>query len=540
MFTPGLCLHDRYALVERIGLGGMSEVWRAVDEVLGRHVAVKALAPPPDRPLGPPSLSPDRAGPPTVPPPLATRREAMAAARLTHPNVTQVYDYGEAALPGGVLVPYLVMELVDGQNLAERLSHGPLPWPAAARVAAQVAAGLAAAHRLGVVHLDVKPGNVMLTAAGAKILDFGISALIGARPEHDGGWLIGTPAYIAPERLRPGGADPSADVYGLGALLYESLTGRPPIVIGRWEEAAAAHQRATPVPAPHAPALPAAVSALCLACISPNPADRPEAAQVAAGLHAALGGAADGPEPVAATPAASPGGASGVPAPAVVGPAAASPLHPPTLIDRSLTSLASARPPVAAQSPADARIAASAAVPRRGADAGWGEEPPLTSGAPSRSRLALVGVIGGIVAVGLALLLVAAAFRSDVANTSASSATSAPASAAAPSTDAAPTPANPPSTNAEILDRLDAVIAELVSTGQLREDVAQDLRDGLRDLRGRSGDGKRKDLRKKAQDLSDKIDERLQEGSLTEETAYQLQTLLAPLLATGGGNRDGG
>jgi serine/threonine protein kinase len=111
---PGLRLHDRFTLVERIGLGGMAEVWRADDQVLERPVAVKVLAG---------SLSRDR----TLR--AATWREAKAAARLAHPNVTQVYDYGEAPLPGGGVSPYLVMELVDGESLADRLRRAPMAWP---------------------------------------------------------------------------------------------------------------------------------------------------------------------------------------------------------------------------------------------------------------------------------------------------------------------------------------------------------------------------------------------------------------------------
>ncbi len=126
-FTPSLRLHDRYVLHDRVGLGGMSEVWRADDEVLGRSVAVKVLA-------GTFAVDPDLRA--------TLRREARAAARLAHPHVTQVYDYGEAALTDGSVVPYLVMELVDGRNLADRLTDGPLPWRPALRMAAEVASAL--------------------------------------------------------------------------------------------------------------------------------------------------------------------------------------------------------------------------------------------------------------------------------------------------------------------------------------------------------------------------------------------------------------
>src|SRR5918999_4364706 len=261
-FAPGLLLHDRYAIVEQIGVGGMSEVWLAVDQVLDRPVAVKALTAAFDD-------EPDLFA--------ATWREARATAKLTHPHVTQVYDYGEQRLGDGTVVPYLVMELLDGRNLADRLTAGPLPWPEAVRTAAQVASGLAAAHRMGVVHRDVKPGNVMLTPTGAKVLDFGIAALTGSRPEGDGGWLVGTPAYAAPERLDAGPPDPAADVYALGALLYGALSGRPPLPVATWDEAEEAHRRSPSVAPPSVPGLPAGVAGLVVARLSPDPHPRPGA-----------------------------------------------------------------------------------------------------------------------------------------------------------------------------------------------------------------------------------------------------------------------
>ncbi|BCB83290.1 hypothetical protein Psuf_006030 [Phytohabitans suffuscus] len=273
-FAPGLLLHDRYAIVEQIGVGGMSEVWLAVDQVLDRRVAVKALT---ATLVEEPDLF------------AATWREARATAKLTHPHVTQIYDYGEQRFGDGTVVPYLVMELLDGRNLADRLTAGPLPWPDAVRTAAQVAAGLAAAHRMGVVHRDVKPGNVMLTPTGAKVLDFGIAALAGSRPdEGDGGWLVGTPAYAAPERLDAGPPDPAADVYALGALLYEALTGRPPLAVATWDEAEQAHRRSPSVAPPSVPGLPSGVAALVLACLFLDPDRRPRAQEVADALEAAV------------------------------------------------------------------------------------------------------------------------------------------------------------------------------------------------------------------------------------------------------------
>lgn len=221
-FAAGMRLHDRFVLIELIGTGGMSRVWRASDEVLGRPVAVKALV---AEIATDPALR------------AATWREARAAARLTHPNITRVYDYGEAPLPDGTRAPYLVMELVEGESLAGRLAAaGLLPWPEVARIGTDVAAALAAAHELGVVHHDIKPGNVMLTAAGAKVLDFGTAALVGAIDQDA---LVGTPSYTAPERLEWGPAQPASDVYSLGVLLHEALTGGPPARLASWADAAA-------------------------------------------------------------------------------------------------------------------------------------------------------------------------------------------------------------------------------------------------------------------------------------------------------------
>jgi serine/threonine-protein kinase len=271
--AAGTPLADRYLLIERLGAGGMSVVWRGVDTVLARPVAVKVLA-----------------GPLAADPAFRTviEREARAAARLTHPHLTHVYDYGEATLPDGHLVPYVVMELLTGRPLAERLAEGPLPWPEAVRLCAQIADGLAAAHRRGIVHRDIAPANVMLTGTGAKLLDFGIATPAGTRAEADDGSLLGTPAYVAPERLDDPPAAPAVDVYGLGALLYETLAGRPPLIAGTWAALAQAHRRGVRIAPLVVEGLPATVDQLCRRCLDPDPAARPGSAEVARLLRAAL------------------------------------------------------------------------------------------------------------------------------------------------------------------------------------------------------------------------------------------------------------
>ena len=162
---PMQILDGRYRLDEVLGVGGMSVVWKATDDVLGRAVAVKILA-------GDFAFDPDARA--------AVLAEAQAVAQLSHPNICNVFDYGESLQADGHMVPYVVMELLTGPSLADRLEEGPLAPQEALKVAAEVAAGLAAAHAHGVVHRDVKPGNVILTSSGAKVFDFGIAAIAGA------------------------------------------------------------------------------------------------------------------------------------------------------------------------------------------------------------------------------------------------------------------------------------------------------------------------------------------------------------------------
>jgi eukaryotic-like serine/threonine-protein kinase len=258
-------LGGRYRLVERLGAGGMSVVWRGYDEVLGRQVAVKVLAA---------RLAGGRAFRHRI------RTEAQAAARLLHPNITNVYDYGEEDA-----VPYVVMELVDGQSLAERLGRDEaLPWPEAVTACRQVADALATAHARGVVHRDVTPGNVMLTATGAKVVDFGISALVGDRDIDADGSLLGTPAYLAPERLDGGQVSAAADVYALGLLLYRCVAGALPWPASSRTEILRAHLYQEPRPLPPVDGLPAEVVTLTERCLAKAPADRPTSAEVAATL----------------------------------------------------------------------------------------------------------------------------------------------------------------------------------------------------------------------------------------------------------------
>jgi serine/threonine protein kinase len=272
-------LAGRYRLVERLGSGGMSVVWRGFDEVLGRQVAVKVL---PQANSADPSFR------------RRLRAEAQAAARLSHPHITNVYDYGEATSADGSPMPFVVMELVDGESLAAVLARvRVLPWPAAVRICAEVAAALAAAHARGIVHRDVTPANVMLTASGAKVVDFGISALIGENDIDPDGSLLGTPAYLAPERLEGGQVSPATDVYAVGLLIYRTLIGQLPWDVGTTTALLRAHQYTEPEPLPPVEGLPPAVAALVGRCLEKLPDDRPSSAELA---HVLAGIVAQGPK----------------------------------------------------------------------------------------------------------------------------------------------------------------------------------------------------------------------------------------------------
>ncbi|HEX8630126.1 MAG TPA: serine/threonine-protein kinase [Catenuloplanes sp.] len=256
-------LGGRYQLEQRIGIGGMSEVWRGHDQVLDRPVAVKLMAPwlagrTDD------DVSYDR-----------VRAEARSAARLSHPNVASVHDFGMSSFVPGQQAPYIVMELVEGQTLAVHLASGPLDWRIGVRICAEVSAALAAAHAHRIVHRDVKPANIMLTPAGVKVLDFGIAAAAGQRdPDYDGA-VVGTPAYVAPERFDGVPATPASDIYALGVLLYHCLTGRLPWPADTGTQLLYSHRHVEPEPLPALDGVPAEVIELCAQCLGKDPTQRP-------------------------------------------------------------------------------------------------------------------------------------------------------------------------------------------------------------------------------------------------------------------------
>ena len=256
-------LDGRYALVERIATGGMGEVWRGLDQILGRPVAIKMLS----------AMHADdeqfRA---------RFRAEARYASSLSHPGITRVFDYGELSPLGG---PYLVMELVDGQPLSEILErYGRLDPNVVLDIVAQSARALDIAHQAGIVHRDIKPGNLLIMADGTtKITDFGIAKAnsLQAMNLTATGIVMGTALYVSPEQATGSPLGGSSDVYSLGVVAYECLSGEPPFIADQPLAIAIMHKH-DPVP-PLPPDVPRPVADLVYAMLAKSPDGRPETAQ---------------------------------------------------------------------------------------------------------------------------------------------------------------------------------------------------------------------------------------------------------------------
>jgi len=296
VLRTGVILADRYQLDEPIAAGGVGQVWRATDLVLQRPVAIKLLRP--EYADHHETLSRFRA-------------EARHAGSLAHPGIAQVYDFGDNPAEGP---PYLVMELVDGPSLADVLATEPVTPAYALDVLSKAATGLAAAHEAGLVHRDIKPGNILLGRDGqVKITDFGIAHAVGSAPVTDPGLVMGTTQYLAPERIAGGSGTPAADLYSLGIVMHECLNGTPPYE-GTPAEVMAGHLY---VPLPPLPeGTPSEVEDLVARLTAKDPeqrlTDANELSALAAKVHTAVTG---GPMPrQRQAPAASPVG--GVAAPA--------------------------------------------------------------------------------------------------------------------------------------------------------------------------------------------------------------------------------
>ncbi|WP_434094350.1 protein kinase domain-containing protein, partial [Pseudonocardia alni] len=262
---PGEVLLDgRYRVGPVLARGGMSTVHHGTDTRLERAVAIKVMDP---------RMAGDHA--------FRTRfdREARLAARIDHPCVVAVYDRGTVpAGPLGEASLFVVMELVDGGTLRDVLrARGALGLPAAVRVLEPVLAGLARAHRLGMVHRDVKPENVLISSGGeVKVADFGLLTAAAEAGVSHAGMILGTMAYLSPEQVVSGRADGRSDVYAAGVVLYEMLTGQPPYTADNPLSVAYRHvNEDVPPPSALVPGLPPAVDALVARATSRDPEQRP-------------------------------------------------------------------------------------------------------------------------------------------------------------------------------------------------------------------------------------------------------------------------
>jgi serine/threonine-protein kinase len=438
----------RYRLVERIAVGGSAEVWRAQDEQLDRPVAVKRLHP---------HLLPDAASRQRL------VAEARAVARLSQPVIVGIYDVDSTGES-----PAIVMELVDGESLAARIDRdGALSERKAATITADLAEALYHAHQQGVVHRDVKPGNVLLSADGrTRLVDFGIAHSLAASTERltVTGTVVGTLRSMAPEQLSGGPITPRTDLYGLGVVLHEALTGRPPYAATS-PVALAEAQRAGP---PAMPGVDPALAAVVAGCLAHDPAERPlHAGALASALRSWLAG-----DPSAA---------------ALLAPAA---FGMPTLADTgAMTQVVSATP--AAGAPPSAAAAPILAA---------GPASPSAASADAarmhrRSRAWPVGALIGVAAIGLAVAVVLANARPSGVNDSSPTA-SASASAEAPAVQVTPGPSQEPGWLPNLVERLaeecndDVAQAEAPVLAQMSRQEAADRVEQLSgECRGGDGDG---------------------------------------------------
>jgi eukaryotic-like serine/threonine-protein kinase len=538
----GFELAGRYLLERRLGRGGMAEVWQAWDGVLDRRVAVKLVD---AEVLGGTA---------------ARRRfheEARAGARLSHPHIVVIHDFGEAEEESGEPLPYLVMELLVGETLEARIAAGPLPAPEAVRVCGQISLALAQAHGAGIVHRDVKPANVFLTPTGVKVLDFGIATLAragrdgddvasGEGPAESGGVrdgaasappeptepLLGTLAYLAPE-LGVEESTAAVDVYALGVVLTETLTGHHAY------DAAALPED-----------LPVEVADLCARCLAADPADRPTAADVAATLLRANGFAPaglasmEGDERVGESGPAVPGPRPGPPRPARPGSATRE-------IDPAadLSLVRDCEPGLAPAGATPGRTPGRAPNASPGASGVAGPDDPAGErvddrGLDDRRLLRGTVMVAAAVAIAGAVLGVAALLGTDRARDGATGpgvppGTAVPAPApsgtvsrpAPPGDTGAPTTA-PPVSNADAaavltaVTRMRPVVDRGLAAGEIRSDVALDLRNVLDNLQRELGAGEPVDVSLRVAQLRDKISRRVGEGGLSEARANELTAIL--------------
>jgi serine/threonine-protein kinase len=473
-------LAQRYVLEQRLASGGSAEVWRGRDTVLERPVAVKVLH---RHLLGDP----------------ATRarliQEARAAASLSHPGIVAVYDVAideEASAA-------VILELVEGESLADRLKReGALPPRAAVRIAAEVAEALAHAHGRGVVHRDVKAANVLLGVNGeARLADFGIARLLEDEAQRltDTGTIAGTLRYLAPEQLRGEPAGPPADVYAVGVLLTEMVSGQPPYQVSS-PVALAEAQRTPPLAIEGAPP---SLSAIVRHTLDPDPEGRPSSAgALAAELRSWL--EAD----------AAPGGPDSAP-------------DAPTLPAIPLPGI----PPVLPVSPAPR----ASVVPPPPAGSGLGARDP---GKPRRLSLVPAVVIAAVgIFVALVLLLAAVTVPGVPASSPSPTASASP--SPSPSATASPTPTPAPLTLSEAIEVFRGLVDRGEEDGLIESEAANDLDEFADDVAEAVEDGSQGDVNRALRDLRRAIDEFGRDGSIgSDDAAASLQDAVDEIEAAAG------
>lgn len=464
--TTQRILQGRYRTEQLLASGGMGTVWRGRDLRLDRPVAIKELTGEGSR----------------LPAALQRfEREARAVARLSHPNVVSVYDYG---VHDGK--PFLVMELVDGPTVAALLDHGPLPLPNVLAIASQTCDGLAVAHDAGIIHRDIKPANLILTPTGAvKICDFGVVRLLDTA-EQAGltgpAEAMGSPSYMAPEQITGGHVDARTDLYALGCTMYAMLAGHPPFCRGGPVGIVHQHLHETPEPLrTRRPEVPPEVEALVSELLAKAPDQRPSDA---AAVRSRITAITEPPTPQVAPP----------PVPRAAVP----------------TSAASAGVP-----PGAARTvplpAPQAAVRRR-----WGR--PVAAAALGAALLA--AMIWAVLALRPPS---GASSGSAVRPTSSSAATMTPSVAASYRPTTSPTATTSPAAPGSQTAAADPVVAlrlaigQQVNAGHLNPDTARDLNHMVDDLAKAIANDNPDDEAKKVKAMRDKLTSLYKDGKLSAD-----------------------
>jgi serine/threonine protein kinase len=445
-------LSDRYELGPELGHGGMARVLRGTDRQLGRHVAIKVLSPPYDR---------DQAFVERF------RREAHAAARLNHPSIVAVYDTGS---DDGT--HYIVTELVEGETLADLLEReGPLPPRRAVDVATEVTRALEAAHERGVVHRDVKPGNVMLTPEGrVKVVDFGIARAAGAESVTRSGLVLGSAPYLSPEQARGEPGDERSDIYALGCVMYEMLTGHPPFKADTPVATLYLHVHEQVQSPSSVRDVPADLEAIVLRCLEKDPAAR---FQTASELEQALAEVGD---------------------PNATMPLPAQDLEPTAPVERI-------RPPMGSH------------------------RPPEGSHRPPRDRR-MWWLVGGLAA--LVLLVSWAAFALSDGRSLRDEARDQSRDSRSPSPSVTP---EGPLTVGDAYVTLTGAIDAAQSDGGIDEGTANDLRERADDIMIAYQENDTEEIDKKIEEFDEKLDKARDEEKVTVEAADQIDVAFAEFVS---------